>query len=331
MRAPGDVQGTYIAEAVIEHVASTLSVDTSSIRKKNLHTHESLQLFYKDSCGEPHEHTLPAILEKLANSSSFDHRAEMIKKFNMRNKWRKRGISSVPILYEVSLRPAPGRVGILNDGSVVVEVGGIQIGQGLWKTVKQMTAFGLGKLWGDESIDLLERVRVVQSDSLSLIQGGFTGGSTTSEASCEPVRLACNILSERLAPVKERLQDQMGEVSWDLLILQIESSFVQGIGFFMLEEHLTNSDGLVVSDSTWTYKIPTVDTIPKQFNVEILNNGHHEKRILSSKDIAVTCHVFAIADAFGEPPLLLAVSVEKQEENSRHTEETSKYLLQFSS
>lgn len=65
--------------------------------------------------------------------------------------------------------------------------------------------------------------------------------------------------------------------------LQIEGAFVQGVGFFMLEEYLTNSEGLVVADSTWTYKIPTIDTIPKQFNVEVLNSGHHEKRVLSSK------------------------------------------------
>ncbi|KAA8544404.1 hypothetical protein F0562_022416 [Nyssa sinensis] len=77
---------------------------------------------------------------------------------------------------------------------------------------------------------------------------------------------------------------------------QIEGAFVQGIGFFMLEEYLANSDGLVIVDGTWTYKIPTIDTIPKQFNVEILNSGHHKKRVLSSK-------------ASGEPPLLLAVSV----------------------
>lgn len=58
---------------------------------------------------------------------------------------------------------------------------------------------------------------------------------------------------------------------------------MQGIGFFMQEEYLSNSDGLVTSDGTWTYKIPTVDTIPKEFNVEILNSGHHQKCVLSSK------------------------------------------------
>ncbi|XP_047260920.1 indole-3-acetaldehyde oxidase-like [Capsicum annuum] len=77
---------------------------------------------------------------------------------------------------------------------------------------------------------------------------------------------------------------------------QIEGAFVKGIGFFMHEEYLTNEDGLMVSNSTWTYKIPTIDTIPKNFNVHVLNSGHHEKRVLSSK-------------ASGEPPLLLAASV----------------------
>lgn len=51
----------------------------------------------------------------------------------------------------------------------------------------------------------------------------------------------------------------------------------------MYEEYLTNSDGMVVSEGTWDYKVPTVDTIPKVFNVEILNSGHHQKRVLSSK------------------------------------------------
>uniref|UniRef100_A0A0E0P2C6 Aldehyde oxidase/xanthine dehydrogenase second molybdopterin binding domain-containing protein n=1 Tax=Oryza rufipogon TaxID=4529 RepID=A0A0E0P2C6_ORYRU len=64
---------------------------------------------------------------------------------------------------------------------------------------------------------------------------------------------------------------------------QVEGAFVQGIGFFTNEEYATNSDGLVIHDSTWTYKIPTVDTIPKQFNVELINSARVHKRVLSSK------------------------------------------------
>ncbi|KAF2568026.1 hypothetical protein F2Q68_00027534 [Brassica cretica] len=45
---------------------------------------------------------------------------------------------------------------------------------------------------------------------------------------------------------------------------QVEGAFVQGIGFFMMEEYTTDEKGLVVQQGTWDYKIPTVDTIPKQ-------------------------------------------------------------------
>ncbi|OMO77106.1 Aldehyde oxidase/xanthine dehydrogenase, a/b hammerhead [Corchorus olitorius] len=323
MRAPGEIQASFITEAIIEHVASTLSLDVDSVRTINLHTYNSLGLFYKNNAGEPLEYTLPSIWDKLATSSSFYHRTEMIKQFNRTHKWRKRGISRVPTVHEVGMRPTPGKVSILKDGTIVVEVGGVELGQGLWTKVKQMTAYGLSLVQCGGTEELVERVRVIQADTLSLIQGGMTAGSTTSEASCEAVRLCCNVLVERLTALKERLLEQMKSIDWETLILQveinlltgetttlrtdiiydcgqslnpavdlgqIEGAYVQGIGFFMLEEYPTNSDGLVTANGTWSYKIPTVDTIPKQFNVEILNSGHHQ-------------------NPSGEPPLTLAVSV----------------------
>ncbi|CAN4123176.1 unnamed protein product [Withania somnifera] len=361
MRGPGEVQGSYIAEAIMEHVSSVLSLEVDSVRKQNIHTFESLKLFYENSAGDIGDYTLPDIIDKLATSSSFVQRSEMIKKYNQTNILRKRGISRVPLVYESTQRPTPGKVSILSDGSVVVEVGGIEIGQGLWTKVKQMTAYGLSLIESSWTEEIVEKVRVIQADTLSLVQGGFTAGSTTSESSCEAVRLCCKILVERLTPLKKKLQEHNGSVDWTTLISQaqfqainlaansyfvpesssmkylnygaavseveidiltgetkilqsdiiydcgqslnpaidmgqIEGAFVQGIGFFMLEEYLTNTDGLVVSDSTWTYNIPTIDTIPKSFNVQVLNSGHHEKRVLSSK-------------ASGEPPLLLAASV----------------------
>lgn len=54
----------------------------------------------------------------------------------------------------------------------------------------------------------------------------------------------------------------------------------------MYEEYLTNSEGLAVMKGTWSYKIPSIDTIPKKFNAEVLNSGHHKKGILSSKGMS---------------------------------------------
>lgn len=218
MRAPGEVQATFIAESVIEHVANTLSMNVDAVREINLHKFDSLKFFYGGGTGEPDEYTLPSIWRRLGESSSFDQRVRIVGEFNLCNKWRKRGLSRVPIVYEVTLRPTPGKVSILSDGSVVVEVGGIELGQGLWTKVKQMTAFCLSSIQCDGSKDLLEKVRVIQSDTLSLIQGGFTAGSTTSESSCEAVRLCCNMLVERLTPLKEQLKEQMGSVKWEVLI-----------------------------------------------------------------------------------------------------------------
>ena len=127
----------------------------------------------------------------------------MIKEFNRCNVWKKRGISRIPIVYDVIVRPTPGKVSILRDGSIVVEVGGIELGQGLWTKVKQIAAFALSSIECDGSGDLSDKVRVIQSDTLSLIQGGYTAGSTTSESSSEAVRLCCKLLVERLIDVAE--------------------------------------------------------------------------------------------------------------------------------
>ncbi|XP_054791406.1 indole-3-acetaldehyde oxidase-like, partial [Prosopis cineraria] len=77
---------------------------------------------------------------------------------------------------------------------------------------------------------------------------------------------------------------------------RLKDHFPTIMGFFMLEEYETNPEGLILQDGTWNYKIPSLDTIPKQLNVEIVNSGHHKHRVLSSK-------------ASGEPPLLLATTV----------------------
>ncbi|KAL3620262.1 aryl-alcohol oxidase 3 [Castilleja foliolosa] len=361
MRAPGDLQGCYIAEAILNRVAAELAMEPDAVKNINFHTYESLRSFYAHSAGELVEYTLPTIWDKVSEMSGYEEKIAKVDNFNRRNIWRKRGVSRVPIVHQVAVQPSPGKVSVLWDGSTVVEVGGIEMGQGLWTKVKQVCAFGLSSIGCDGVEGLVDKVRVVQADTLSVVQGGFTSGSTTSEASCAAVRECCDILVERLMPLKKKLEEETGSVKWDDLILQahnesinlaaqsyfvpesssksylnygaavseveinvltgettllrtdlvydcgqsmnpavdlgqIEGAFVQGLGFFMLEEYLANEDGLVTTDSTWTYKVPTLDNIPKQFNVEVLNTGHNQKRILSSK-------------ASGEPPLLLAVSV----------------------
>ncbi|MCO5614960.1 hypothetical protein L7F22_069246 [Adiantum nelumboides] len=145
-----------------------------------------------------------------------------IDSFNTSNRWLKRGLSVLPCVYKVHRSPRPARASIFKDGSVVVEVGGIEIGQGLWAKVKQATINGLSQLCGSskEGLESLN-IRIVQADSTSLPHGGLTSSSTTSEGSCEAVMKACQLLVERLMPLKLlKEKDVAGNLSWiDLITL----------------------------------------------------------------------------------------------------------------
>jgi len=77
---------------------------------------------------------------------------------------------------------------------------------------------------------------------------------------------------------------------------QIEGGFIQGVGWVTTEEIKWDKRGNLLTHSPDTYKIPTVNDIPRIFNVELLTGYPNEGSIRKSK-------------AVGEPPLMLAFSV----------------------
>jgi len=76
---------------------------------------------------------------------------------------------------------------------------------------------------------------------------------------------------------------------------QVEGAFVQGLGYYLMEEALIATDGALQSPGTWDYKPPLLADMPAEWKVGLLENGKFEKGFLSSK-------------ASGEPPLVLATS-----------------------
>ncbi|XP_072356297.1 xanthine dehydrogenase/oxidase isoform X2 [Scyliorhinus torazame] len=77
---------------------------------------------------------------------------------------------------------------------------------------------------------------------------------------------------------------------------QVEGAFMQGLGFFAMEELRYSPDGVLYTRGPGMYKIPTAGDIPTQFNVSLLRECPNRKAIYSSK-------------AVGEPPLFLAASI----------------------
>jgi xanthine dehydrogenase molybdopterin-binding subunit B len=100
VRGPGLVQAIAVTETIVQHLAATAGVDAQELRTKNI---------CKDSAatanmhGTPAEgikgYNMPAIWERLATSSEVEARKAAVTAFNAANKWKKRGISMIPMKY----------------------------------------------------------------------------------------------------------------------------------------------------------------------------------------------------------------------------------------
>ncbi|KAJ8045852.1 Xanthine dehydrogenase/oxidase [Holothuria leucospilota] len=77
---------------------------------------------------------------------------------------------------------------------------------------------------------------------------------------------------------------------------QIEGAFIQGYGFYVLEDYRYSPSGELLTKGPGGYKIPICTNIPAIFNVSLLHSAPNPRAIFSSK-------------AVGEPPLLLSASV----------------------
>ncbi|MCO5559168.1 hypothetical protein L7F22_012762 [Adiantum nelumboides] len=227
MRGPGHLQGSFIADTVLEHVAAVLGLDVHSVITRNMHSLDSASFFFSktDMTGGVEGFTLPTMWNRMLGR--IEETVKDIGSLNASNVWLKRGLSVLPCVYEVVQIPKPAKVSIYHDGSIVVEVGGIELGQGLWTKVKQATVYGLGQLITPKTAAASMKVRVVQADSISLPHGGLTGGSTSSEGSCEAVRQACQVLVERLLPLKMKKEEESSTgLPWSDLIKLAEQEEV---------------------------------------------------------------------------------------------------------
>ena len=76
-------------------------------------------------------------------------------------------------------------------------------------------------------MDMLDKIRVLQSDTHSLPNTRVDGGSTTSEGACQAALQACAVLVERLLPIKESLTkaEPDGKVPWPTLCLKVPTPF----------------------------------------------------------------------------------------------------------
>jgi xanthine dehydrogenase large subunit len=147
-RGFGGPQGMMAAERLIDDIAWTLGLDPLDVRKRNLYgegrdlTPYGMRVI---------DNILPEMIETLERTSDYRARRQAVAAFNATSPYLKRGIALTPVKFGISfttnhLNQAGALVHVYQDGSVHLNHGGTEMGQGLFVKVAQVVAeeFGIG-------------------------------------------------------------------------------------------------------------------------------------------------------------------------------------------
>jgi xanthine dehydrogenase large subunit len=205
-RGFGGPQGMFGIETVIEDIAHQLGKDPLDVRRVNLYQDPALS-------GDPGSLTTQynqpiedwigdKVIAQLEAEAGYRARREQVKAFNQSSRHRKKGLALVPLKFGISftatmLNQGGALVHIYQDGSVSVNHGGTEMGQGLNTKMAQVAADGLGIP--------VEYVRVTGTDTQKVPNASATAASSGADINGAAINNACDQLRERLKPVAARL------------------------------------------------------------------------------------------------------------------------------
>ncbi|XP_028164069.1 indole-3-acetaldehyde oxidase-like isoform X2 [Ostrinia furnacalis] len=193
-RAPGTLENIAMAETIMEQISYELSLDPYEVRMTNLDS-----LLYGD---------IKEMGDDLKTKADYTKRRDAVTKFNAENRWKKRGLRWALMKY-TPLSPAGYEVNMSinhGDGSVTINHGGIEVGQGINTKAIQIAAYFL-KI-------PIDKIKVKGQNTVTTPNGIFTGGSLTSQSIGQGVEDCCKQLLLRLEPIRLLLLNP----SWEKLI-----------------------------------------------------------------------------------------------------------------
>src|SRR5262245_48670675 len=142
-RGFGGPQGMVGVERAIDEIAFAVGKDPLEIRKKNFYGISDRNVTpYHQTVGD---NVIDRIVEELERSSDYHRRRRVIEAFNNNSRYIKRGIALTPVKFGISFtathfNQAGALVHVYTDGSVHLNHGGTEMGQGLYVKVAQVVA-----------------------------------------------------------------------------------------------------------------------------------------------------------------------------------------------
>ncbi|MFP2504806.1 xanthine dehydrogenase molybdopterin binding subunit [Buttiauxella gaviniae] len=199
-RGFGGPQGMVAIEQIMDHIARELGLDPLEVRKRNYYGDTERNVTHYHQTVE--HNIMPEITRQLEASSDYHSRREQISEFNRRNPVLKRGLALTPVKFGISftssfLNQAGALLLIYTDGTVQLNHGGTEMGQGLNTKVAQVVA---------EVLQIpVEQIQVTATNTGKVPNTSPTAASSGADLNGKAAEIAVLMIKERLVEMLCRL------------------------------------------------------------------------------------------------------------------------------
>jgi xanthine dehydrogenase large subunit len=192
-RGFGGPQGAFAIEYIMDNIARSVGKDALDVRRANLYGKDKNNVTPYGQTVE--DNVIHELLDELEATSDYRARREAIRAFNATSPVLKRGLALTPVKFGISFNvkhfnQAGALVHVYNDGSILVNHGGTEMGQGLNTKVAQVVAHELGVSFA--------RIRVTATDTSKVANTSATAASTGSDLNGKAAQDAARQIRQRL-------------------------------------------------------------------------------------------------------------------------------------
>ncbi|TVU87180.1 xanthine dehydrogenase molybdopterin binding subunit [Vreelandella titanicae] len=192
-RGFGGPQGMMIIEAAMDDIARQIGEDPLTVRKRNFYREGRDVTHYGQQVDQLQ--LLHTLVERLESDSEYWSRRKAVSDFNATNSVIKKGLALTPVKFGISftaqhLNQAGALLHVYTDGSVMINHGGTEMGQGLHTKICQVVARELG-------LDL-DKVRITATRTDKVPNTSPTAASSGADLNGMAARDAASKLRERL-------------------------------------------------------------------------------------------------------------------------------------
>ncbi|MCL2732254.1 MAG: xanthine dehydrogenase molybdopterin binding subunit [Actinomycetia bacterium] len=195
-RGFGGPQGMLVIEDILGRCAPALGIDPADLRRRNFYTQGQTTPY-----GQPvrHAERLAVIWDEVLARGAVASRQREIEEFNAVHRHVKRGLAITPVKFGISFNltaynQAGALVHIYKDGSVLINHGGTEMGQGLHTKMLQVAATTLGVP--------LDTVRLAPTRTDKVPNTSATAASSGADLNGGAIKNACEQLRSRLGGVE---------------------------------------------------------------------------------------------------------------------------------